>query len=492
MGSNRPYTAAELSIIREVIARKDFSHFAQYVVPSLQMTPFHQMYYDVLNKFAHGEIRKLIVSIPPQHGKSVGSSQLLPAYMLGLNPDLKIAIASYAFSLATKFNKRVQRIIRDDNYRRVFPLTGLKDTSRQKDAGSYVQTSEEFEIVGRLGSLRAVGREGSITGNPVDIAIIDDLYKDAMEGNSSTVRDAAWEWYISAMKTRLHNNSQELIVFTRWHEDDLIGRLESKETVVELASLSQIDATFDGWYKLNFEAIKESDPTQIDPRQPGEPLWSERHGLKLLNEKRALDRLKFDCMYQGRPFSKEGLLYGDNFRTYTSIPTEITKLGNYTDTADTGTDYLCSVCYNVGKDGYIYVTDILFTQQHMEVTEPATAQMLNRNTTRVAYVESNNGGRGFARAVQKQCSLTRIEWFHQSGNKESRILTNSSTVLQKIIMPADWKIRWSEFYYSVTAYKRLFRANKSDDAADVLTGIVEVEILNTNKKIRAIGFSHKN
>lgn len=486
--ASRVFTAAELSIIREVIARRDFSHFAKYVVPSLQVTPFHQMYYDVLNRFAHGEIRKLIVSIPPQHGKSVGSSQLLPAYMLGLNPDLKIAIASYAFALATKFNKRVQRVIRDDSYRRVFPLTGLKDTSKLKDAGSYVQTSEEFEIVGKAGSLRSVGREGAITGNPVDVVIIDDLYKDAMEGNSSTVREAAWEWYTSAMKTRTHNDSQELIVFTRWHEDDLIGRLEAKETVVELTSLSQIQEGFDGWYKLNFEAIKESAPTDIDPRALGEPLWPERHGLKLLNEKRALDRLKFDCMYQGRPESKEGLLYGDNFQTYTTLPTDTLKKANYTDTADTGSDYLCSICYEVGRDGLIYVTEVLYSQESMEATEPATAQMLARNQTRIAYIESNNGGRGFARAVGKLAPLARMEWFHQSGNKESRINTNSATVIKFIIFPADWKIRWPQFYLSVTGYKRLFSANKTDDAADTLTGVVEMEVLN-KKQYKGSKFS---
>lgn len=487
---SRAFTATELSIIREVIARKDFSHFAKYVVPSLQMTPFHQMYYDVLNMFAHGKIRKLIVSIPPQHGKSVGSSQLLPAYMLGLNPDLKIAIASYAFALATKFNKRVQRIISDNSYRRVFPLTGLKETSKLTNANSYTQTSEEFEIVGKAGSLRAVGREGSITGNPVDIAIIDDLYKDAMEGNSSTTRDAAWEWYTSAMKTRLHNDSQELIVFTRWHEDDLIGTIEAKEKVIELTSLSQIDQDADCWYKLNFEAIKESDPTPIDPRQPGEALWSGRHSIKLLNEKRALDRLRFDCMYQGRPESKEGLLYGDNFKTYTSLPEDTLRNANYTDTADTGDDYLCSICYRVGKDGLIYVTDILYTKEPMEVTEPATAQMLERNQTRQVNIESNNGGRGFARNVGRLYSKSAINWFHQSANKESRISTNSATVIKHIIMPADWKIRWSEFYLSITGYKRLFRANRNDDAADVLTGIVETEVFGKNKKIQAIGFSN--
>ena len=303
--------------------------------------------------FARGAIKKLIVTVPPQHGKSLGSSQLLPAYLLGLNPELKIALASYAFTLATKFNKRVQRVISDAAYQNLFPDTCLKSGSRQSVAGSYLQTSEEFEIVGYGGSFQSVGRGGGLTGNKVDIAILDDLYKDAAEGNSPTVRESVWEWYTSAVKTRLHNGSQELIVFTRWHEEDLIGILEDKEGVRVLGSFSEIDPDYTGWYKLNFEAIKESEPTEIDPRRYGAPLWPERHSLESLEQRRALDPFRFDCMYQGHLSSKEGLLYGDNFKTYDTpaSPDEIIRKANYTDTADTGTDYLCSICYDVLKGG---------------------------------------------------------------------------------------------------------------------------------------------
>lgn len=102
----------------------------------------------------------------------------------------------------------------------------------------------------------------------------------------------------------------------------------------------------------------------------------------------------FDSLYQGRPATKEGLLYGSEFQTYDELPpaNEIIKKANYTDTADLGDDYLCSICYVVSRDGFAYVTDVLFTQEPMEVTEPITAQMLLRNDTRIAYIESNNGG----------------------------------------------------------------------------------------------------
>ena len=102
--------------------------------------------------------------------------------------------------------------------------------------------------------------------------------------------------------------------------------------------------------------------------------------------------------------------------------------------------------------------------------------MLERNDIRNAYVESNNGGRGFARALQRLVPRIRVEWFHQSGNKEARILSNSATVLHNIRMPEGWQQRWAEFHQHLTTYRRLFRANRHDDAADALTGVVEREI----------------
>nr|DAX80667.1 MAG TPA: Terminase large subunit [Caudoviricetes sp.] len=459
-------------------ARQSFPLFTAMMKGKDFFTPFHLVYYKILNAFAHKRIKRLIVSIPPQHGKSEGSTRLLPAYLFGLNPDLKIAIASYSDRFARKFNREIQRIIDSERYYTLFPDTQLAGSPVADDSSRWARTAGEFEIIGCEGKLTAVGRSGGLTGQTVDVLILDDLYKNAAEANSPLIRDAVWEWYTSVAETRLHNDSQELIVFTRWHEDDLIGRIEASEKVVNLTSLRQLSGCDpDAWLKVDFEAIKEGPRTDLDPRELGQPLWPERHSLQSLVRRRALDPVGFDSLYQGRPATKEGLLYGSEFQTYDELPpaNEIIKKANYTDTADLGDDYLCSICYVVSRDGFAYVTDVLFTQEPMEVTEPITAQMLLRNDTRIAYVESNNGGRGFARAVGRLAPAVRVEWFHQSGNKESRILTNSASVINRIKFPSEWGKIWPSFYVMVTAYKRLFRANRFDDAADALTGIVERE-----------------
>ncbi len=452
-----------------------FEQFALTVYPFLEIEPFHSTYYRLLQRFAEGSIRKLIITMPPQHGKSVGATTLLPAYMLGVEPDLRIAIASYSASLASKFNRRVQRILESEEYASLFPATTIK---RGTKPANYIRTADEVEIVGRDGVLLSVGREGSLTGNRVDCFILDDLYKDAMEANSPIVRENCWEWYTSVVKTRMHNTSRELIVFTRWHEEDLIGELCRLEQCVDFRSWRDAEQLPpDVWLYLNFEALKCSPPSEIDPRQIGEALWESRHSAELLLGKRRLDAMRFECMYQGHPSSREGLLYGDNFAEYDSMPRDIVRWGNYTDTADTGDDYLCSICYAVDTDGIIYVRDVVYTREPMEVTEILVADMLNVMQTRFAAIESNNGGRGFARALQRLAPTTNVEWFHQSGNKEARILSNSATVLHSVRFPRGWRERWSDMYAHLTTYRRLFRSNRWHDAPDALTGVVEREII---------------
>ena len=461
--------------------------FARHVYPFIEVQDFHNVYYKLLQYFAEGSIRKLMVSMPPQHGKSMGASTLLPAYMLGINPDCRIAIASYSATLANKFNRRVQRLIESAEYGEIFPNTRIKCGGKPPQ---WLRTADEVEIIDHEGCLISVGREGSLTGNRVDCFILDDLYKDAMEANSPVIRENCWEWYTSVVRTRMHNNSSELMVFTRWHDEDLMGVLRRHEKCVELKEWADIDRVGPNeWLCINLEAIKRGEPSQLDPREAGEALWPERQGIELLESKCRLDPVRFECMYQGRPSSQGGLLYGDGFAEWDKMPNEIVSVANYTDTADMGDDYLCSMCYSVDIDGVIYITDVVYSREPMEVTEVQVAKMLQNNSVRQAAVESNNGGRGFARAVQRLVPRVKVEWFHQSNNKEARILSHSATVLYMVRFPRGWSLRWPELYAHLSTYRRDFKSNRWHDAADVLTGIVERESVESRpSKIFRVGF----
>ena len=458
-------------------ARKTLLNFTKSTFHGFDCQNFHNKYYTLLDEFAKGNIKRLIITMPPQHGKSEGSTRRLPAYILGLNPDLKVVIASYNDSFASKFNREVQRIIDDKKFYSIFPETTLNASQAVTASSNYLRNSHEFEIINHQGSLKSVGRGGALTGSKVDIMIMDDLYKDYMEGNSPVIRESVWDWYTSVVSTRLHNNSQQLIVFTRWHEDDLIGRLEQLGKVKEIKDINEMysELNHDEWLKVNFEAIKESETTNIDPRLKGESLWENMHSKESLLSAMEMDVDKFKCLYQGDPESSEGMMYS-RFKTYKELP-ELKIIKNYTDTADTGQDKLCSIVYGIAlapTDKHIYILDVLYTNEPMEVTEPLTIDLLNRNSVNTAKIESNNGGRGFARVVDQGVN-TVINWFHQSSNKEARIFSNSASVNSRIVMPVDWFMRWPLFYNEVTKYKKLFKANKFDDGPDTLTGIIEEE-----------------
>lgn len=222
-------------------SRGNLLNFTKNTLEGFEVEPYHKAYYTLLDAFAKGKIKRLMVTMPPQHGKSEGSTRRLPAYMLGLNPNLKLAIASYNSTFASKFNRDTQRIIDDSFYTEVFPQTTLMGTGVKAD-NNYLRNTSEFEIVGKTGGLKSVGRGGALTGNKVDVMIMDDLYKDYMEANSPIIRrDSVWDWYTTVVDSRLHNNSQQLIVFTRWHEEDLIGRLETLGKVKTINSLEDID-----------------------------------------------------------------------------------------------------------------------------------------------------------------------------------------------------------------------------------------------------------
>lgn len=452
-------------------SRKDLLTFTRHTMPTFKPADFHRRYYDMLTRFATGQIKKLAVFMPPQHGKSEGSTRRLPAFLLGQDPDKRIAVVSYNASKARKFGREIQRIIDLPEYREVFPETTLAGSGFNADA-AYVRTADEFEVVGHRGGVKSVGVGGPLTGDPVDVLIMDDLYKDAKTAWSPVIRESVADWYDSVADTRLHNDSQQLIVFTRWHEDDLAGRLLKIQGEYDPVTNPE------GWVVVVYQAIKEGAPTEYDPREEGEALWPERHSLAKLENARKKNSHVFQSLYQQDPKPAEGLMYESGFRTYEVIPyakKQIRK--NYTDTADTGSDFLCSICYVESSDGFNYVTDVLFTQKPMEYTEPATATMLSRNATEEAWIESNNGGRGFARNVEKNLRAignrrTKIRWFAQTDNKEIRIFSHSAEVQNTILFPSDWITRWPLFANQVLNYLKVGK-NEHDDAPDALTGIVE-------------------
>lgn len=462
-------------------ARENLLDFTKYTMANFAPVDFHRHYYQALTDFANGKFRKMMVFVPPQHGKSEGSTRRLPAFLLGQNPDLRIAIVSYSANKARKFNREIQRVIDSEEYHALFPDTCLNGQMAAADSSqSWVRTADECEIVGHRGGFKTVGVGGGLTGDPVDILILDDIYKDPAAAWSATIRENIEDWYDTVADSRLHNESQQLVVFTRWHELDLAGRL------LKLQGEHSAENP-DGWFVVTYPAIMNRPKSDYDNREIGEALWPERHSVEKLMLTKQRNAHVFESLYQQNPQPAEGLMYEFGFKTWELLPLEKTAvMKNYTDTADTGSDYLCSITYLECSTGN-YIVDVVFTQKSMEFTEPAVAQMLCKHNVEVANMESNNGGRGFARNVERIIRergnmKTRINTFTQSANKTTRIFSHSADVQNMCVMPNGWELRFPDFFGQLTTYQKT-GTNAHDDAPDALTGTVEFRPRKSNNNL---------
>ena len=468
----QPNTASTAGASLQLVPQENLLSFTRHTLPAFAPAPFHLAYYEVLTRFAMGEIKKLMITMPPQHGKSEGATRRLPAFVLGQDPDKRIAIVSYNAIKARKFNRELQRIMDDDRYYELFPQTLLAGQASYQEQGrrsrNYARNSDECEIVGYQGSFKTIGVGGSLTGEPVDMLIMDDLYKDASSAWSPVIRQNVADWYDTVASTRLHNDSQQLLVFTRWHMEDLAGRLLEQEGVYDPIENPQ------GWLLVSFPAIQNRPPSEQDPRAEGEPLWPERHSLEKLLEIKGRSPTVFESLYQQNPQPSQGLMY-EEFTCYTDLPSRSYSVA-YIDAADSGADYLCALFYKEAEDGN-YITDVLYTKDPMEVTETTLTYMLQQHQVERCHIESNNGGNLFVSNLQQRSwdtgnRLTRFNPFHQNQNKTARIFAASASVQKLIKMPLDWKKRFPKFARDLTGYLRV-GTNAHDDAPDALTGSIE-------------------
>ena len=286
------------SPIVQELARRNLADFIAYTFPTYDFGWFNEELAEALTNFVQdvvdGKQPRLMVFAPPRSGKSEQVSRRLPAWILGKYPDLSIIAASYSSSLASRMNKDVQKIMDDVLYSDVFPNTKLGKLNSSVGA---IRNSEFFEIEGHKGTYKSAGVLNGITGMGADIGIIDDPVKDDIEANSEIYRNRVWNWYTTTFYTRLSPNSGILLCTTRWHDDDLAGRL--------IKASESGDG--DKWVVINCAAIAEEDEKH---RKKGEALQPSRYSLsRLLAIKKTVGSRVWNALYQGRPTEKEGDIF---------------------------------------------------------------------------------------------------------------------------------------------------------------------------------------
>lgn len=282
---------------RRELARRTMRDFVLYVDDNYQMNWHHRLLCDYLDKLACKEIRRLMVFMPPRHGKSELVSRKFPAYLLGRNPDTSIISCSYSADLASRMNRDVQRLIDSEKYSVLFPESHLFGKNIRSTAkGSFLRNSDIFEIVNHRGTYRSSGVGGGITGMGGEYIIIDDPVKNREDADSATMREKVYDWYTSTLYTRLEKDGCILLTLTRWHEDDLAGKL-----------LKAAQEGADQWTILELPAVCEYPPKPYDVRQEGEALWKWKYDEEALEKmKVTVGSRDWAALYQQHPTPGEG------------------------------------------------------------------------------------------------------------------------------------------------------------------------------------------
>lgn len=432
----------------------------------------HALIAEALEKVYRGETTRLIINIAPRYGKTELAVKNFIANGLALNPSAKFIHLSYSDELALDNSEDTKNIVLTDEYQQMFPEVQIKKDSRGKKkwyttkGGGVYATSTAGQVTG-FGAGRVdeedEGKEDEDLNEFIsDIdckfgfsgaLIIDDPIKPE-DADSELQRERINTRYDSTISNRVNSrNTPIIIIMQRLHERDLCGYLSENEK--------------GKWTILSLPSIKED----------GTALWPFKHTIEELRAIEKANPIVFERQHMQKPMPLQGRLY-KSFNIYHSLPSIARELKAVIDTADTGADYLCCIIYAPTPIGY-FIVDIYYTSLGMEVTEEETAKLLTKHQVSKCRVESNNGGRGFARNITKLCRQqgnrkTIIEWFHQSDNKEVRIFTRAAEVQNMIYYPVGWEERFTEFSKHVKTYMAAGK-NAHDDAEDCLTMIVETE-----------------
>lgn len=433
----------------------------------------HELMAAALDRVLRGECRRLIINIPPRYSKTEMAVKTFIAAGLALNTQAKFIHLSYSDSLALANSEEVRDMVQESWFTEVFPELQIKKDSKGKkkwdttDGGGVYATSTRGQITGfgaglvdeegidedEMSEYMPIWQQGKPFGGAI---IIDDAIKPE-DANSELLRNKVNERYDNTIVSRVNSRDTPIIIIMqRLHPNDLCGYVIENEP--------------GEWEVLSLPAIRKED---------GKALWPHKHTLEELNKMREKNTTVFDSQYLQDPKPIEGLLY-KTLRTYKALPPGEWPIKAVADTADEGKDYLCVIVYLATKSGY-YIIDVYYTQDGMETTEPETATLLTKHKVRSTRIESNNGGKGFARAVERICReignrLTKITWYHQSKNKQVRIYTAAAVVQNMIFFPEGWEKLWPKFYKSISGY--LAKGdNLHDDAEDALTMITEAEAI---------------
>lgn len=461
--------AIEVELAVREAAKKDMLLFAQYTKTNYRVNWHHRVICDVLNKINSGDLKKVMIFLPPQTGKSELATRRLIPYMIGNNPNRRIIVATYSQEYASKFNRDIQRIIESVEYQNIFP-----DITLGKKGSEWVRNSVEMDIVGFDGNIKTVGVGGGITGNPIDFGNIDDPLKGAEHANSRKYRDSLWEWYLREFKTRLHNESQQLLTVTRWHEDDLAGRI--------------LEIEGDEWEIVKIPAISRGIKTIYDNREIGEVLWEDMHSLERMQEIERNTPSVFMSMYQQEPTAEEGeILKKEHFKVWgkNELPNEVFTATRHAiaDTAYTAksqNDPSAVIVYSV-LNNEVYIHEYIEMRLELSMLLKKIVQIIKPHFSNrsVLYVEPKASGQDVISMIRKETLINVQEHKNLAVDKIVRVWAAEPILASGRVNLIDGN--WvNKFINDCAAYPKI----KHDEAPDLLSMVISRGLMINNKRKR--------
>jgi len=431
---------------KQELAKRSYEHYVEYAHSGIYTHARHTKFLcNKIDELLKQGNKRIMVFMPPRHSKSMTITETLPSYFLLNNPDKRVIITSYSDDLAQTFGRKNRHKVQEFG-KQMYNLTVAKDKANVKN----------WDIQGYRGGLTSSGVGGALTGKGADLMIIDDPVKNSQEANSITYRNRVYDEYTSSLITRLEPNGSVVLIMTRWHEDDLAGRLLTNER--------------EKWDIVSFPAICEDENDTLG-RKIGEPLWSKRgFDLKWSEAtKKSVGSRVWASLYQQRPSPDTGNIFDRNWwRFYTNLPTKLDRVVQSWDFAfkDSKTsDYVVGQVWGkIGAD--IYLIDQFRAKADFVKSLQAVRQMSDKYpNARQKYMEDKANGSAIIASLKKE--INGILPIDPKSSKTARAYAVTPEIESgNVFLPSPEKFKWVEDFVEECT---VFPNGKNDDSVDAMT-----------------------
>ncbi len=447
-----------LDEVREERARRRLTRFTEIVAPEITPAPHHLLLAEKLEAVERGDCRRLMIFMPPGHGKSWWGSVWFPAWFLGRHPTRKLITASHTADLATTFGRRVRNLVRSEEYRGIFDVALSADTQ----AAGHWETDQ-------AGELLSVGVSGAIAGRRANLVVIDDPIKGHEAADSLRERNKLWEWYLTELRLRLTRDAAIILIQTRWHDDDLAARILGTQYK---SGSSLVEVSGEVWDVLSLPALAEADDAL--GRAEGEPLWPEWFGKGYYDTERRIQTPRaWSALFQQRPTPETGDYFKrEMLRWYDRAPArdtlQIYGASDYAVTADGG-DWTVHAVIGVDPSDDIYVLDWWRGQTDSDVWVEMLLNLMQRWKPREWYEEKGQIIKSVGPFIHKRMRESSIHCYRKQFSSSHDKPTRAQSWRARMSMGMVYLPRNAPWVEGLVSELLTFPTGVNDDQVDVLS-----------------------